>query len=207
MSYDARDIKQPSNPIRASDDDTNVMLWTDIETTGLNVHSDAIIEVHMELTDFDLTPLAEPLDLAVRPDDWETVRKAMPERVRTMHTANGLVHLLDEGDATTPTEAGRRIGAYVREARRHGIPVIAGASVHFDRSFLMGRYPTAMRPASHRLVDVSTIDLVARAMAPDVFAARPAPTTNHRAARCVEQEKALYSYYQPRLFAAAEVSR
>ena len=68
-----------------------MILWTDIETTGLSVASDFILEIAVLATDENLNETFDPLHLMFRPSGgmWEQLRRN-PEVV-TMHAKSGLL--------------------------------------------------------------------------------------------------------------------
>src|SRR5580704_16450014 len=68
---------------------SRVLVWMDLEMTGLDVASDVIVEVATLITDDDLAVVAEGPDLVVAtpPEQLE----AMDDFVRTMHTKSGLL--------------------------------------------------------------------------------------------------------------------
>ena len=63
----------------------DTLLWIDVETTGLDPDSDALLEIGMLYTDGGLHPIDAPLDLVLRwdgtPDDF----------IKGMHGPNGLL--------------------------------------------------------------------------------------------------------------------
>src|SRR5687767_3471761 len=79
------------------------LVWVDLEMTGLNAATDAIIEIAAVVTGADLVPLVEFERVVSAPDDF---LERMSERVRRMHTENGLL------------EEVRRSGVSLREAER-----------------------------------------------------------------------------------------
>ncbi|GFM97305.1 hypothetical protein Sfulv_21160 [Streptomyces fulvorobeus] len=68
------------------------MVWIDCEMTGLSLTDDALIEVAALVTDSELNVLGEGVDIVIRPPDAALV--TMPEVVRQMHTASGLLDAL-----------------------------------------------------------------------------------------------------------------
>jgi oligoribonuclease len=87
------------------------MVWIDCEMTGLSLTDDALIEVAALVTDSELNVLGDGVDVVIRPP--AEALATMPEVVREMHTASGLLDELDTG--TTLADAERRVLEYVRE--------------------------------------------------------------------------------------------
>ena len=87
------------------------MVWIDCEMTGLSLSDDALIEVAALVTDSELNVLGDGVDIVIRPP--ESALETMPEVVRQMHTASGLLDELAGG--TTLADAEQQVLAYVRE--------------------------------------------------------------------------------------------
>lgn len=87
------------------------MVWIDCEMTGLSLSDDALIEVAALVTDSELNILGDGVDIVIRPPDQAL--ETMPEVVRQMHTASGLLDELSGG--TTLADAEEQVLAYVRE--------------------------------------------------------------------------------------------
>lgn len=87
------------------------MVWIDCEMTGLSLSDDALIEVAALVTDSELNVLGEGVDIVIRPPDQAL--ETMPEVVRQMHTASGLLDELAGG--TTLAAAEEQVLSYIRE--------------------------------------------------------------------------------------------
>jgi oligoribonuclease len=137
---------------------SDMLLWVDIETTGLDPNTDDILEVAWQATtvEGDLIPFSGCY--LVKGD----VEKCN-EYVRKMHTLNGLfADLSDPHPSQEFVEARYITGILDGVARRMsawGVHVhLAGASVHFDRSFIEAQ-GGKLEALTHRHVDVSTLKL------------------------------------------------
>jgi oligoribonuclease len=181
---------------------SEVLVWTDVETTGLTPGRDVVLEVGMIATDWELNPVAgvKPLHVVVcqnAVDVWAHVG----EVAAGMHVRNGLLRECYRSDVDE-VKASRMVAAWL-EALRVGPVVLAGSSVHFDRGFLSAMTgnvtPDPLGGISHRLMDVSVLDMIAKHLYPDVYAHRPERTTNHRVMACLHDSMELYRYYRERL--------
>jgi len=65
------------------------LVWIDCEMTGLDIERDALIEIACLVTDAELNLLDEGIDLVIKPP--AEALTGMPEVVREMHTASGLL--------------------------------------------------------------------------------------------------------------------
>lgn len=142
------------------------MVWIDCEMTGLSLSDDALIEVAALVTDSELNVLGEGVDIVIRPP--EQALETMPEVVRQMHTASGLLAELDGG--TTLADAEAQVLAYVKEhVKEPGKAPLCGNSVGTDRGFLLRDMPTLEDYLHYRIVDVSSIKELARRWYPRAY--------------------------------------
>ena len=88
-----------------------VLIWMDLEMTGLDPMSDVIVEIATIITDDELNIIAEGPDLVIHQP--EEVLSKMNEVVTNMHTESGL---LDQITASTLSldEAGRLTLDFIR---------------------------------------------------------------------------------------------
>ena len=135
------------------------LVWIDCEMTGLDIERDALIEIACLVTDGELNLLDEGIDLIIKPP--AEALETMPEVVREMHTASGLLAELPNG--ITLTEAADLVLGYVRghvtEARK--VP-LCGNSIATDRWFIARDMPELDAYLHYRMVDVSSIKELAR---------------------------------------------
>jgi oligoribonuclease len=165
--------------------------------TGLDLRSDALIEVAALVTDSELNILGEGVDIVVRPPA-EAVRN-MPEVVRDMHTASGLLQELDQG--VTLSEAESHVLAYVRKhAPEAGRAPLCGNSVATDRGFLSRDMPTLESHLHYRIVDVSSIKELARRWYPRAYYNSPKKNGRHRALTDIRESIAELRYYREAIF-------
>ena len=71
--------------------------------TGLDEVKDELIEVAAIVTDFELNPLDEGIDIVIRPS--AAARANMNEFVTDMHTSSGLITELDSGTTVDDAQA------------------------------------------------------------------------------------------------------
>ena len=86
------------------------IVWVDCEMTGLELGSDALVEVACVVTDAELHELDAGVTVVIRPPDAPFA--AMPDIVREMHTASGLIEEIPNG--TTLAAAEKVVLDYVR---------------------------------------------------------------------------------------------
>jgi oligoribonuclease len=180
-----------------SDRSQDRIVWIDCEMTGLDLTTDALIEVAALVTDSQLTVLGDGVDVVIRPPDG--VLGQMEDVVRNMHTVSGL---LDELEAGITLEAAQdAVLSYVRQwvPDRRKAP-LAGNSVGTDRGFLARDMPALEEHLHYRIVDVSSIKELARRWYPRVYFASPAKSGGHRALADIRESIEELKYYREVLF-------
>jgi oligoribonuclease len=173
------------------------LVWIDCEMTGLDYVSDALIEIACVVTDFDLNPLGEGVDIVIKPP-VEAVEQ-MDEFVRSMHEKSGLLSQLDSG--VTLADAEEQVLAYVREHCTEGSrPPLAGNTVATDRAFIARDMKDLEAFLHYRIVDVSSIKELSRRWYPRVYFASPAKRGNHRALADILESIEELRYYRAAIF-------
>ncbi|TGO06051.1 oligoribonuclease [Serinibacter arcticus] len=165
--------------------------------TGLDTRLDALIEVAVIVTDSDLTPLGEGIDIVIAPPPGAV--EQMNDVVRTMHTTSGL---LDElADGVTMESAREQVLEYVRsfvpEPRK---APLAGNSVGTDRVFLDRDMPEVVEHLHYRIIDVSSIKELSRRWYPRAYYASPKKAGGHRALADIAESIDELRYYRAALF-------
>ncbi|MGW4382306.1 oligoribonuclease [Kitasatospora sp. NPDC004531] len=173
------------------------LVWIDCEMTGLDLDRDALIEVAALVTDSELNVLGEGVDVIIRPP--AEALENMPEVVREMHTASGL---LDElADGLTMAEAQAQVLAYIREhVPEAGRTPLCGNSVATDRGFLSRDMPELEGHLHYRIVDVSSIKELARRWYPRAYYNAPQKGGSHRALADIRESIAELRYYREAVF-------
>jgi len=173
------------------------MVWIDCEMTGLDLARDALVEVAVLVTDSELNVLGEGVDVVIRPPAQAVAN--MPEVVRQMHTASGLLDELDSG--VTLAEAEARVLGYVREhIPEAGKAPLCGNSVATDRGFLARDMASLEAHLHYRIVDVSSIKELARRWYPRAYYNSPEKKGNHRALADIRESIAELRYYREAVF-------
>ncbi|MBZ6250001.1 MULTISPECIES: oligoribonuclease [Streptomyces] len=173
------------------------MVWIDCEMTGLSLSDDALIEVAALVTDSELNILGDGVDIVVRPP--QAALETMPDVVREMHTASGLLAELDGG--TTLADAEARVLQYVREhVKEPGKAPLCGNSVGTDRGFLSRDMPALEGYLHYRIVDVSSVKELARRWFPRAYFNSPEKNGNHRALADIRESIAELRYYREAVF-------
>ena len=176
------------------------IVWVDCEMTGLDLAGDALVEVACIVTDADLVELDQGISLVIRPPD--AAFEAMPEVVREMHIASGLITEIASGGTLADAEAA--VLAYVKgHVPEAGKAPLAGSSVYVDRGFLARDMPELDAWLHYRLIDVSSLKELARRWYPRIYFNAPAKNGNHRALSDIRESIAELRYYRAAMLVPA----
>ncbi|HEX7536081.1 MAG TPA: oligoribonuclease [Dermatophilaceae bacterium] len=175
------------------------IVWIDCEMTGLNLTTDALIEVAALVTDYGLNQLGDGIDLVIKPP--AEALNQMDDFVRDMHTSSGLLEELAAG--ITMAEAEEHVLAYVREwAPEAGKAPLGGNTVGTDRGFLARDMPGLESHLHYRIIDVSSIKELALRWFPRAFFNSPKKAGGHRALADIRESIAELRYYREAIFVA-----
>lgn len=168
--------------------------------TGLNLESDALIEVACIITDSELTELDAGIDIVIKPADEALA--TMGDFVRNMHVSSGLLEDLAGG--TTLTDAQERVIDYVKShCAEPGKAPLCGSSIYVDRGFLARDMPQLDELLHYRVIDVSSIKELARRWYPRTYYASPEKNGGHRALADIRESIAELRYYREAVFVPA----
>jgi oligoribonuclease len=175
-----------------------MLVWMDLEMTGLDHTSDVIVEIATLITDDDLAIVAEGPDLVIHQDDDVLAR--MEPIVVEMHTRSGLLDAI-RASTVTLEEAGTAtlefIKTHVPEPR--SVP-LCGNSIGTDRRFLARYLPAIEEHLHYRCVDVSTIKELVRRWYPGLEGGRPSKTGSHRALEDIRESVRELQFYREHVF-------
>ena len=173
------------------------LIWIDCEMTGLDLATDALVEIAVLVTDSDLNVIGDGVDVVVHATEGQMA--AMNDFVREMHTSSGLITEIPNG--ITIAAAQEQILEYLKSAGTEpGKSPLAGNSVSVDRNFIARDMHALNEYLHYRTIDVSSIKELARRWHPKTYFAAPAKTGNHRALGDIRDSIAELAYYRQALF-------
>ena len=179
-----------------------VLVWMDLEMTGLDPAKNVIVEIATIVTDDQLNIVAEGPDLVIHQP--EEALAMMEPVVVDMHTRSGL---LDQIRASTFTleEAGRITLEFIKEhvPSARSVP-LCGNSIGMDRRFLDAYLPEIEHYLHYRSVDVSSVKELVRRWYPAVLNSRGNKQGTHRALDDVRESIAEMRFYREHVFVAGD---
>lgn len=145
--------------------DSQQLIWIDLEMTGLNPDSDLIIEIATVVTDKDLNILAQGPVLAVHQSDEALA--AMDDWNQKHHGQSGLIDRV-KASTVKEAEAERITIEFLKQWVPENTSPICGNSIGQDRRFLYRYMPKLEAYFHYRNIDVSTLKELAARWAPEV---------------------------------------
>jgi oligoribonuclease len=177
------------------------LVWLDLEMTGLDVERHAIVEIACIVTDSDLTPLDDGIDIVIH-QDADTMAQ-MDDFVRKMHTKSGLLPAIAASDVSLETARARTLDYVRAHVPAPGTAPLCGNSIGTDRRFL-DRYMHDLDTYLHyRSIDVSSLKELCRRWYPETYSRRPGKTELHRALDDIRESIAELRFYREQMFIAA----
>jgi oligoribonuclease len=158
---------------------TDALVWIDCEMTGLDPMVDVLVEIAVIVTDAELNPLDDGIDIVIATDPAKL--EGMDDVVLDMHTSSGLLEAIAEATATLE-QAEDQVLEYVKRfvPERRKAP-LCGNTIATDRSFIARYMPRLDDHLHYRMIDVSTIKELSRRWYPRAYYNAPAKSGGHRA--------------------------
>jgi len=180
---------------------TDRLVWIDCEMTGLDLHTDLLIEVAALVTDSELNVLGSGIDIVIGATAVQLER--MPEVVREMHAGSGLTDEVLVASVTV-REAEEQVLAFLQEqgVEANKAP-LCGNSIATDRSFLTRDMAELDAFLHYRMVDVSSVKELARRWYPRAYYNSPKKAGGHRALADIHESVKELRYYRSTVFVPA----
>jgi oligoribonuclease len=174
------------------------LVWIDCEMTGLDLRRDALIEVAAVVTNPDLEPLDEGIDVIIHAHD--DILDTMVPFVRDMHASSGLTDAV-RASTTNLGDAEKLVLDYVKShvPEAKSAP-LCGNSIATDRGFLSRDMPDLDDHLHYRMIDVSSLKELAKRWYPRVYQSQPEKGLAHRALADIRESIVELAYYRQTLF-------
>nr|VFK38197.1 MAG: oligoribonuclease [Candidatus Kentron sp. SD]VFK43015.1 MAG: oligoribonuclease [Candidatus Kentron sp. SD]VFK78603.1 MAG: oligoribonuclease [Candidatus Kentron sp. SD] len=175
---------------------TNNLIWIDLEMTGLDPDSNYIIEIATVITDSSLDILAEGPVFAIHQSD--AILNGMDAWNTRQHGKSGLVHRVRDS-TRHEAEAEQMTLDFVGPYAAEGKSPMCGNSISLDRRFLTRYMPKLAKYFHYRNLDVSTLKELCKRWAPDVYRGFKKRNT-HLALDDIRESIEELKYYREHLF-------
>lgn len=172
-----------------------LLVWMDLEMTGLDLDVDRILEMAVLITGSDLNIVAEGPEIAVHQD--EDVLARMNEWEQRHHAASGLVDRVRRSDMRE-ADAENAVLLFIRSHVDRRTAPLCGNSIWQDRRFI-AKYMAELDAWLHyRNVDVSTLKELVRRWHPTLAFFEKQKT--HTALSDIRESIAELRYYRQKVF-------
>jgi oligoribonuclease len=175
-----------------------MLVWMDLEMTGLDHTSDVIVEIATLVTDDDLQIIAEGPDLVIHQPDEVLAR--MDPFVVEMHTRSGLLDLIKASQITLEAAGAATLEFIKRHVPEPATVPLCGNSIGTDRRFLAAYLPEIEDHLHYRSIDVSSVKELVKRWYPGVDASRPRGHGSHRALDDIRESIREMTYYRDHVF-------
>lgn len=165
------------------------LLWIDLEMTGLDPTKDRIVEVAVDVTDFDFNTLGTYEAVIHQSDE---VINAMNPWAASQHSASGLTARIRKSKKTEQEVIGEVVGL-IKAHFGDEMAILAGNSIHNDRIFIQRWWPEVEALLHYRMLDVSSFKILMQGKYNYLFE----KDSNHRAFDDIQASIAeLYDYLE-----------
>lgn len=172
---------------------TEYIVWADCEMTGLDIEKDEICEIAVIVTDEQLKPLDDGIQVVIKPS--EVAMANMGDFVRQMHTDSGLLAELESGVSleSAQEQVLAYLGKFISEPKT---APLAGNSIGTDRMFIIRQMPKLDAFLHYRNIDVSSLKELVRRWYPRVYFQLPKKIGSHRALADIRESIQELAYYR-----------
>jgi oligoribonuclease len=174
------------------------LIWIDLEMTGLNTETDAVIEAACIVTDKHLNVVAEGPALAIYQP--ESVLERMDAWNTRQHTSSGLIERVRTSSLDEEAAEAEILEFIMQHVPPQKSPM-CGNSICQDRRFLARVMPKLEHYFHYRNLDVSSVKILAKHWAPQMAKQYKKDKNNsHQALHDVRESIQELRYYREHFF-------
>ncbi|MCH2207031.1 MAG: oligoribonuclease [Lentisphaerales bacterium] len=176
-------------------DKKQLLVWIDLEMTGLEPQTDHILEIASLITDGDLKIIAEGPEIIIHQP--EEIMQGMNEWCVKQHGESGLTEKVKSSTISLEEAEKQTLKFIKKHTGRTKVP-LCGNSIGQDRMFLLKYMPKITNHLHYRMVDVSSIKELGVRWYPNMEKFYKKAT--HRAMDDIRESVAELKYYREKLF-------
>lgn len=174
------------------------IVWADCEMTGLDPDRHVLVEIAVIVTDADLNPLDEGIDIVIHATEDELAE--MDDFVTNMHNSSGLTEQIRSSSVSLRDAEQQCVDYIKRFVPVSGQAPLAGNSIATDRTFITRYMPELDNYLHYRMIDVSSIKELSRRWHPRIYNAQPAKGMAHRALADIRESIRELAFYRAAMF-------
>lgn len=174
------------------------IVWADCEMTGLDPDRHVLVEIAVIVTDADLHPLDEGIDIVIHATEEELAH--MDNFVSKMHGSSGLTEQIRESTVSLRDAEQQCVEYIKRFVPVSGQAPLAGNSIATDRTFIARYMPELDNYLHYRMIDVSSIKELSRRWHPRIYNAQPPKGMAHRALADIRESIRELAFYRAAMF-------
>ena len=168
----------------------NLLVWIDLEMTGLDYHHDAILEIATIITDTNLNIIATGPELVIHQP--EEILNRMDAWCVETHGKSGLLEKVQ--NSTITVQAEEQTLQFLQQYCEKQTAPLCGNTVWFDKLFLKKDMPALVDFLHYRIVDVTAFKIMLSAWSGKNVAFKK--QNNHRALDDIKESIAELQYYR-----------
>lgn len=178
------------------DGQDSLLVWIDMEMSGLNPATDEVLEIAVLVTNKDLEVVAEGPQLII--NQPESLFAKMDSWNREHHTKSGLWASVINSEISL-AEAENAILEFLKKHVGPRRSPLCGNSINQDRMFLMRHMPSIHEYLHYRMIDVSCLKELVKRWYPEGPTA-PSKANHHRALDDIRESVAELRFYRQNFF-------
>ncbi|OXU27836.1 hypothetical protein TSAR_001383 [Trichomalopsis sarcophagae] len=173
------------------------IIWIDLEMTGLNVMQDKILEVASIITDDQLNIVSDEFQMVIHQS--EAVFETMIPWCQEQHNKTGLIEA-SRNSIFNETMAEEELIRFFKKYVPHNTCPLAGSCLYMDRAFLQQHMPRVFEYLGDEVIDVSSINELAKRWNKKIERKKQRKTGDHRALGDIKDSIEELSYYRKNIF-------
>ncbi|MDQ3123741.1 MAG: oligoribonuclease [bacterium] len=166
------------------------LLWMDLEFTGFEYGKDIILEVSVEVTDFDFRTLGN-YEVLIKNDPKLMVERMKLNTFWQDHPENRDNFLNHNDEGKPKEEVENELIAFVEQHFGSEPAILAGNSIHSDRAMVRACWPALDLRLHYRMLDVTSLKILMQGK----FNVEYDKRNNHRAYDDIQESIAELQYY------------
>lgn len=174
-----------------------ILVWIDLEMTGLNPQVDTILEIATIITDGNLNVLEEGPTFVIHQD--AATLNIMKPVVKELHDTSGLTKAVQTSN-TTMREAEKATLELIKKYAERREAYLAGNSVWQDKAFLQKYMKSITEYLHYRIVDVTSFKIAINAWYPKSAGFDYRKEDKHRALDDIKESIQELKFYKKNFF-------